>query len=105
MSRVTSKAPRPLDEPEPAWDVAYLFPRQGQWTRAQIPEYWIVDPREKKVTVLCLAGKRYVAHGEFTRGMTATSHLLPGFTVDVTQMLDQQLPQTKKGRRGKQPRS
>lgn len=49
-----------------------------------IPEYWIVDPQEKKVTVLTLEGTAYVTHGVFGEGETATSKLLSGLSVNVT---------------------
>jgi Uma2 family endonuclease len=62
-----------------------LQKKRQEYARAGIPEYWIVDPREEEITVLRLARKRYVVHGKFGRGETASSHLLPGFTVDVTE--------------------
>jgi Uma2 family endonuclease len=49
-----------------------------------IPEYWIVDPQEKKILVLALQGKTYQPQGEFGEGETATSRLLDGFSVSVT---------------------
>ena len=61
-----------------------LIVKRGEYARAGIAEYWIVDPQEEKITVLRLAGKRYVVHGEFVKGTVATSHLLPGFEVDVS---------------------
>jgi Uma2 family endonuclease len=61
-----------------------LKEKRQEYAKARIPEYWIVDPRDEKIIVLRLIGKRYVVHGEFTEGMTATSHLLPGFSIDVT---------------------
>jgi Uma2 family endonuclease len=60
-----------------------------EYARAGIPEYWIVDPREGKITVLRLAGKQYAVHGEFTKGAVATSHFLPGFSVEVSAALAQ----------------
>ena len=60
----------------------------GTYAEAGIPEYWIVDPRVETVTVLRLAGGTYVEHGVFTRGDTATSALLGGFTVDVTALFE-----------------
>jgi len=38
--------------------------------------------------VLRLAGTAYVEHGVFTRGTSATSVLLEGFTVAVAAVLD-----------------
>jgi Uma2 family endonuclease len=58
-----------------------------EYARAGIGEYWIIDPRAGSITVLQLAGKRYVVHGEFFRGTVATSALLAGFEVDVSQVL------------------
>ncbi len=48
-----------------------------------IPEYWIVDPEAKQITVHVLAGTAYQIHGVFREGETASSKLLPGFAVDV----------------------
>lgn len=66
-----------------------LVEKRRDYARAGIAEYWIVDPEEQRVTVLRLAGKRYVVHGEFAKGTAATSHLLRGFQVDVTEALSQ----------------
>lgn len=84
-----------------------LEKKREDYARGRIPEYWIVDPQEERITVLRLAGSRYVAHGEFGKGTSATSRLLPGFTVDVSEALARQLPTatrqgTRKARR--QPR-
>ncbi len=54
-----------------------------EYARAGVAEYWIVDPQEHRVTVLVLDGQTYRVHGEFGRGATATSVLLPGFAVPV----------------------
>ncbi len=94
---------------EPAWESAYLFPAQGEWTeedmvievvlpknrmtdlrgkrheyaQAGISEYWIADPQSKTVTVLKLSGETYVVHGAYGQGDTAESALLDGFRVDI----------------------
>jgi Uma2 family endonuclease len=60
-----------------------LETKRREYARAGIPEYWIVDPREGRITVLRLTGKRYTVHGAFPRGTAASSYLLPGFTVSV----------------------
>jgi Uma2 family endonuclease len=54
----------------------------------EIPEYWIVDPENRVVTVLVLDGKQYRVHGEFRDRQSAASHSLAGFTVDVRKLLD-----------------
>jgi Uma2 family endonuclease len=79
--------------------------KREEYARAAIAEYWIVDPKEERITVLRLRGKRYVVHGEFDKGMTATSHLLDGFAVDVSQTFAQQThrPTKKAPRKPKRP--
>jgi Uma2 family endonuclease len=65
--------------------------KRREYARASIPEYWIVDPQEVRITVLRLAGKRYVIHGDFPRGTVACSHLLRGFTVKVGEAFAQRV--------------
>jgi Uma2 family endonuclease len=60
-----------------------LVTKRKEYAKAGIPEYWIVDPEEKTITVLTLGKKTYRVYGEFGPGETATSVLLPGFGVDV----------------------
>jgi Uma2 family endonuclease len=57
--------------------------KREDYARAGIPEYWIVDPQERRVTVLTLDGASYRVHGEFGAGTQATSLLLPGLSVPV----------------------
>ncbi len=61
-----------------------LIEKREEYAKAGIPEYWIVDPEMKRVTVLTLAGDEYAAHGEFSEGEEAESALLVGFRVGVT---------------------
>jgi Uma2 family endonuclease len=61
--------------------------KRVECARAGIPEYWVVEPLAKRITVLKLRGKRYSVHGEFGKGEKATSTLLPGFSVEVTAAL------------------
>lgn len=58
------------------------------YAEAQVPEYWIVDPRDKTITVLKLEGTSYVEHGIFNRAQHASSVLLDGFSIDVSAALD-----------------
>jgi Uma2 family endonuclease len=60
-----------------------LVRKRGDYALAGIPKYWIVDPEEGAIIVLRLEGTEYVEHGRFSSGETATSHLLPGFSVPV----------------------
>ncbi len=44
---------------------------------------WIIDPEFRAITVMELAGDVYRVSGEFKTDQTATSILLPGFSVSV----------------------
>jgi Uma2 family endonuclease len=57
------------------------------YAAAGISEYWIIDPKKKRVSVLVLDGTTYRVHGEFGPGSHATSVLLPGFTLAVDTVL------------------
>ena len=57
--------------------------KRSEYARAGIPEYWIVDPRDRLITVLVLDGDTYAVHGEFKAGEHATSRLMDGFSVAV----------------------
>jgi Uma2 family endonuclease len=61
--------------------------KRQEYAQAGIPEYWIIDPRLKQITVLWLDGPAYVVHGEFAEGTEATSRLLEGFKVNVAAAL------------------
>jgi Uma2 family endonuclease len=63
-----------------------LIDKRAEYAEAGIPEYWIVDPKPRTITVLKLKGKKYAVHGRFGRGRKATSALLPGFEVDVREV-------------------
>lgn len=58
-----------------------------EYARAGVAEYWIVDPQERRVTVLTLEGAEYRLHGAFGAGQVAQSLRLPGFQVIVSQLL------------------
>jgi Uma2 family endonuclease len=60
--------------------------KRRAYAKASIAEYWIIDPEEKTTTVLYLKAKSYKTHGSYSLGDTATSKLLPGFSVDVAQL-------------------
>ena len=59
--------------------------KRSEYAKAGIPEYWIVDPQSQQIVVLTLQGEEYAVHGQFSMGQKATSKLLAGFDVDVTQ--------------------
>ncbi|MBI1830262.1 MAG: Uma2 family endonuclease [Planctomycetes bacterium] len=58
--------------------------KRVDYAKAKIPEYWIVDPKEKTITVLTLSGKSYKVHGVYKAGDEAASKLLKGFKVAVS---------------------
>ena len=62
--------------------------KRADYAEASIPEYWIVNPEEATIAVLKLDDGAYVDHGVFGRGETATSALLPGFSVSVDAACD-----------------
>jgi Uma2 family endonuclease len=64
-----------------------LETKRREYAQAGIAEYWIVGPQQGRLTVLRLDGAVYAIHGEFTAGMQAASHLLPGFSLDVSAAL------------------
>ena len=61
-----------------------LKEKRRVYARARIAEYWIVDPMERTITVLTLSGKSYKVHGIFKEGSQATSKLLKGLKVAVS---------------------
>ncbi len=58
--------------------------KREEYAAAGIPEYWIVDPETKTVTVLKLVDSKYTVHGEYKSGSIAISAVLPGFEVNVS---------------------
>jgi Uma2 family endonuclease len=65
-----------------------LIDKRHDYAEGGVPEYWIVNPQDETITVLKLDGTVYVEHGVFRRGDTATSLVLPGFTVSVDAVFD-----------------
>ena len=57
--------------------------KREEYARAGIPEYWIIDPDNRLITVLKLAAGTYAVHGVFASGQRAASATLPGFEVEV----------------------
>jgi len=62
--------------------------KRNDYAEALIPEYWIVNPIDESITVLRLEGTEYVEHGLFRRGESASSLLVRGLAVDVSEVLD-----------------
>ena len=57
------------------------------YAKAGIAEYWIVDPDDQKVTVLCLKDEHYEVHGEFGTGQIATGRLIAKLEIDVCSLM------------------
>jgi Uma2 family endonuclease len=53
------------------------------YAEAGIPEYWIIDPQQQRITMLAMEGRQYVEHGVFGAGSVAASRLLEDFTINV----------------------
>ena len=65
-----------------------LVTKRREYAAAGIPEYWIVDPEARTVTVLTLpagAGE-YAEHGVFGEGDTASGRVLEGFGFPVSDL-------------------
>jgi Uma2 family endonuclease len=65
-----------------------LDTKRSEYATAGIPEYWIVDPMLKEITVLKLAGGHYEPAGVYRPGEQAGSVLLAGFAVDVAAVFE-----------------
>jgi Uma2 family endonuclease len=65
-----------------------LVAKRADYAAAGIPEYWIVDPQEKRISVLTLDSGAYAVAGEFIPGQRAASWLLEGFDVDVATVFE-----------------
>ena len=57
--------------------------KRGVYERAQVPEYWLVDPRSRSVEVHRLEGDGYRPAGYYEGQGVVRSPLLPGVEVDV----------------------
>jgi len=64
-----------------------LVTKRREYALAGIDEYWIVDPKESRITVLKRHGKKYLQLAEAQSGRRVTSSLLKGFGVDVDAVL------------------
>jgi len=60
-----------------------LVTKRKEYAQAGIAEYWIVDPQEKRITVLKRRGKTYIVHCEARNEDAVNSSLLKGFEVSA----------------------
>ena len=65
-----------------------LVDKRSAYAEAQIPEYWIVNPRSETIAALYLEGLSYVEYGVFGRSATATSVVLEDFSIVVDAVFD-----------------
>ena len=56
------------------------------YSEARVPEYWIVDPQQRVISVLKLVDDTYEVHGEFRPDQIAESVTLDGFQVAVSEV-------------------
>jgi Uma2 family endonuclease len=62
--------------------------KRREYARAAIREYWIVDPRDRTITLLVLRGRSYTRQGVYRDGQRVSSVLLSGLAVDVSSVFD-----------------
>ena len=65
-----------------------LIEKRRDYAEAKVSEYWIVNPLDESVSVLQFDGEGYREHGVFGRDTSATSVLLPSFSMDVTALFN-----------------
>ncbi|HDI00766.1 MAG TPA: Uma2 family endonuclease [Firmicutes bacterium] len=61
--------------------------RKGEYERAGIREYWIVDPDEGTISAYVLREKKYELLGRWKKGEVVRSETLDGFEVAVEDIL------------------
>lgn len=68
------------DDPDRDWNA-----KRDEYAEAGIGEYWMVDPRDRSITVLSRNpdSGQYLIAGKHLQSGRASSVLLPGFFVDV----------------------
>ena len=64
-----------------------LVTKRREYAQAGISEYWIVDPQQKRITVLKRRGKSYLTHAEAGPGELVTSSLFKGLKVSTDDVL------------------
>jgi Uma2 family endonuclease len=58
------------------------------YAEAHVPEYWIVDPFRRSITLLVLELNSYREAAVFTDGQRLVSPTIPGLAVDVSQVFN-----------------
>jgi Uma2 family endonuclease len=62
--------------------------KRALYARADVAEYWIVDPDADRVEVYRLGRGRYGKPDLFDPGDTLMTELLPGFSLDIATLFD-----------------
>jgi Uma2 family endonuclease len=62
--------------------------KKGLYEQFGVTEYWIIDPEAQTIEVFALGKKGYELHSRAQADETATSRLLPDFSIGWTQLLD-----------------
>lgn len=64
--------------------------KRREYAQAGIPEYWLIEPTERTVTVFSRPAEadRYAVHGVFRVGERVESASLPGFGVEVGELFE-----------------
>lgn len=63
-----------------------LKKKKAVYEKHGVKEYWIVDPEEKTVEVFENQNRKFILVGTFGKDDKLTSKLLPGLTVDLSQV-------------------
>lgn len=66
--------------------------KRRDYAQAGIPEYWIVDPAERRIVVLSLGGDDDHVAQEAGLAAHAVSRVFPGFRVSVEAVIVQTSP-------------
>lgn len=69
---------------DPYWRAFDLIRKRQEYAEAGIREYWTVDYQVDVITVLALHGNEYNLVGEYGRGQSVVSHLMPDLRLDVS---------------------
>ena len=62
--------------------------KRSQYAALGVPEYWLIDPDRKTVTVLTLSGEDYQTIGTFSGSESIQSQELPGLSLPVEQLFE-----------------
>ena len=60
--------------------------KRNLYARHGVPEYWLVDPYAKTITVLLLGANGYDTYAVFGEGDILTSPTLPGFALNLSEL-------------------